>query len=214
MLVYVSFDNDRGHCHAFRRDIKRLLSPGGCAHSMDQVRQRPRLNPPRTLPDYIAEALSLAGILAGLMLLAFVWTDLPGDVPRHFGFSGEPTAWSGQWSIVAPIVIAIITYAGLTVLGRVPHVYNYLVPITEENAAIQYRLGRSMVIWLKTFCVWMFVVIVWTQARVALGETDGLNPIIIFGFLIAIHVAMAVFLIRSFHHRDGEPDDDHASARS
>ena len=113
-----------------------------------------------------------------------------------------------------PIIIAILIYVGLTILGRYPHAYNYLVPITAQNAAIQYRLGRSMVIWLKAFCVWMFVGIVWGQARVALGDADGLNPMIIVGFVIAIHLVMVVFLYRSFRYRNGEPEDDRVSIQS
>jgi hypothetical protein len=177
----------------------------------DNLSQRPRLSIPRTLPDCIGEILSLAGVFAGLLLLGFIWTDLPGEIPRHFGFSGEPTAWSGRWSAIFPIVLALALYVGLTVIGRIPHLYNYPFQITERNAAIQYRLSRSMIIWLKALCVWMFVAIVWSQARVALGDADGINPIVIFGFLIGIHVVLGIFLYRAFRHRDETPDDDPAS---
>lgn len=170
----------------------------------DNPSQRPRLEISRTYPDYIAEILSLTGVFAGLLLLAFVWTGLPGEVPRHFGFSGEPTAWSGRWSVVFPIALAIGLYGGLTLLARYPHIFNYPIAITPENAAIQYRLARSMITWLKTVSIWMFVMIVWSQVRVATGEASGISPFLIFGFLIGIHVVLAIFLVQAFRYRDGK----------
>jgi hypothetical protein len=180
----------------------------------DNPSQRPRLDIPRTIADYIAEVLALAGVLAGLFLLGFIWTDLPSEIPRHFGFTGEPTAWSGRWSAVVPIVIAVVLYAALTLLARAPHVFNYPFPITQENAAIQYRLARSMIIWLKVSLVWMMISIVWSQARVALGDADGVSPIMIFGFLIGIHVILGVFLYRMFRYREGDPQNQSEAMHS
>ena len=174
----------------------------------DNPGQRPRITVPRTLPDYLGEALALAGAAGGVLLLVVIWAELPDQIPRHFGFSGEPTAWSGRWSAVFPVAVAVGLYLGLTLLNRVPHVFNYPFPITEQNAALQYRLARSMLIWLKALCVWMMVSIVWSQARVALGDAGGVSPLMIFGYLIGIHVVLGVFLYRSWRCRDGDPNND------
>jgi hypothetical protein len=174
----------------------------------DNLSQRPRVELHRTFADYIGEVLALAGVTGGVLLLAIVWTELPGEIPRHFGFTGEPTAWSGRWSAVFPVAIALAIYVGLTLLNRAPHIFNYPWPITQQNAAIQYRLMRSMVIWLKAVCVWMLVAIVWSQARVALGDAEGVSPFLIFGFLIGIHMVLAVFLYRSYRCRDGDATKD------
>ena len=175
---------------------------------LDNPSQRPRINVPRTLLDYIGEILAFAGVVSGVLLLLFIWADLPGEVPRRFGLSGEPTAWSGRWSAVFPVVIAAGLYFGLTLLGRAPHVFNYPWPITEQNAAIQYRLARSMVIWLKALCIWMMVAIVWSQARVALGDADQVSPIMVVGFLIGIHAVLIIFLYRSYRCKDGDESKD------
>lgn len=174
----------------------------------DNPGQRPRISVPRTVADTVGETLALAGVVGGVLLLVFIWADLPSEIPRHFGFSGEPTAWSGRWSAILPIVVAVALYLGLTLLNRAPHVFNYPWPITQRNAAIQYRLARSMVTWLKAICVLMMVSIVWSQTRVALGDADGISPFLIFGFLIGIHVVLGVFLYRAYRCRDDEPEND------
>jgi hypothetical protein len=174
----------------------------------DTRQQRPRLEVPRTWPDFVAEVLALAGVVSGALLLAIIWTELPGEIPRHFGITGEPTAWSGRWSAVVPVVIAIAFYAGFTVLTRYPHIFNYPWPITPENAAIQYRLVRSMVIWLKAILVLMLVAIVWSQVRVAVGDADTVNPFMIFGFLVSLHVVMGIFLYRAYVTQDGDASRD------
>jgi hypothetical protein len=170
--------------------------------------QRPKLNVPRTVADYIGEVLSLAGVLAGLILLVLVWAELPEEIPRRFGITGHPTAWDDRWIVFFPVGISIALYVGLTFLNRYPHVFNYPWPITEENAAIQYRLARSMVTWLKALCIWMMITIVWSQTRVALGNAESVSPFMIMGFIIAIHVVLILFVYRSYRCQDGDPRKD------
>jgi hypothetical protein len=173
----------------------------------DNPSRRPRLDVERTFSDYVGEAAAAVGVLFGIGILIFIWGEIPEQVPRHFGVTGEPTAWDGRWSAAAPIVIAITMYIGLTTLNRIPHHFNFPWPIAEHNAAIQYRLAKSMLTWLKAVIVWMFVAIVWGQLRVALGDAEGLHPLLIMGFLIAIHAILAIFLYRAYKWRDGEVGD-------
>jgi low affinity Fe/Cu permease len=172
----------------------------------DNLSTRPRVKLERTLADYIGEVFALAGVFALLFILALSWTALPGEIPRHFGLSGEPTAWSGRWSLIVPMGIALAIYIGFTLLNRAPHIFNFPWPITEQNARVQYRLARSMMTWLKALIVWMFALIAWSQVRVAHGESDTVSPFMIMGFLIGIHVVLGVFLYRAYRWRDGDPE--------
>ncbi len=177
----------------------------------DNPSQRPRIEVPRTGPDYAGEALSLAGALTNVWLLVLIWADLPDQTPRQFFLSLGPDAWSGRWSAVIPIGIALTMYIGLTLLKRVPHAFNYPWPITEQNARIQYRLSRSMLTWLKAVIVWMFVAIVWSDARVAAGAAGTVSPYMIAGFLIAIHAILFGFIYRLYTFRHGDAGDRPAS---
>jgi hypothetical protein len=75
-----------------------------------------------------------------------------------------------------------------------------------------YRLGRSMVIWLKALLIWMFLSIQWSQARVALGDADGIHPATIVFFLVGIHVVLGLFIFRSYMARDGESSPETSPA--
>jgi uncharacterized membrane protein len=174
----------------------------------DNLSQRPRVEVARTFPDYLAEILALIGVLFVITFPILSWTDLPEQLPRHFGITGSPTAWGGSGTILFPAILATLMYGGLTLVARIPHCFNYPWQITEENAAIQYRLARSMIIWLKALIVWMFLYIMWSQVRVALGEESGMEALAIMLFLVGIHVLLGIFLYRAWKCRSGSVDDD------
>lgn len=174
----------------------------------DNPSRRPRFDVPKTLPDYVGQVLGFAGACSGVLLLLIVWGDLPEQIPRHFGITGEPTAWSGRWSAAFGVGIALLIFVGLTLLARVPHIYNYPWPITDQNAEIQYRLMRSLVIWLNAVSVLMMVSIVWSQVRVALGSAEQINPFMIMGFIIVINVVLVLFVYRAYRCQDGDPGND------
>jgi hypothetical protein len=170
----------------------------------DNLSQRPRIDVRRTGWDYAAEIIALIGAIAVVLIPLLLWADLPERIPRNFGFSGDPTAWSDRINIVFPTVIALAIYVGLTLTARIPNSFSYPWPVTEENAAKMYRLGRSMVIWLKALLIWMFLSIQSSQARVALGDADGIHPATIVFFLVGIHVVLGLFIYRAYMARDGE----------
>lgn len=63
-------------------------------------------------------------------------------------------------------------YIPLTLLEKVPHIYNYIVPITEENAYTQYSIGRRMIISLKAIMIFMFLSIQLSIAKVAMSKVN------------------------------------------
>jgi hypothetical protein len=170
--------------------------------------QRPRIEVSRTLPDYVGEALAISGVLGGVLLLLILWADLPQEIPQRFGITGHPADWTDRWIAFFPVSMAVGLYIGLTFLNRYPHIFNYPWPINEHNAVIQYRLARSMITWLKALCVLMLVAIVWSQARVALGNLDSVSPFMIMGFIITINAVLLLFVYRAYRCQDGDTRND------
>jgi len=100
---------------------------------------KPKINPPLRTTDVIIEALAAICLIYMVTQLIIVYPGIDHQVPTHFGSSGKPDAWGSKTSLLLIPVVSIVIYAGLTVLNKYPYIFNYPVPITEENASKQYR---------------------------------------------------------------------------
>jgi hypothetical protein len=157
---------------------------------------RPRLDLPYSHAERVAQSVLLLGIATAIALTGLLWPSLPERVPTHFGFSGAPDAWGAKSSMLLLPLLTLVMGPGFALLARVPHWYNYPVTITAENAPRQYRLARTMMLWLGAEVVWIFTALTWGTARVAAGQSAGLGvwpmvalTVLPFGTLIPFLVA-------------------------
>jgi uncharacterized membrane protein len=125
------------------------------------------------------------------------WSDLPDKVPVHFDFSGEPDSWESKGMIALLPGVTIFLYALLTFVSRYPHHFNYLYEITEENAATQYRLGRTMLAVLKTEIIWLFTIMTWEGIAVALDRCKGLTFSMPIVFMALITGTLIIYIVKS-----------------
>lgn len=165
---------------------------------------RPVLSIPRSAGEVFLEAAAAAGLVLLVGGLAVSWGSIPDRVPVHFDLTGTPDRWSskGELLILLPVVLAL--YAGLTVIARIPHHFNYPWPITETNAREQYRLSRLLVTGLKTLIVWTFTLILWKSIQVALGRSPDLDVTFLPVFLLLLFGWMGLQLTRMYRARDGD----------
>ncbi len=141
--------------------------------------------------------------IAGWVLLAysfwFTWNSyaaLPETIPVHFDTVGRPDGFGSRSSAWWMPVISLLMYAGLIVLSRYPHLYNYPLEITQENAARQYRLASRFIRIIALATAVLFVVIQYITVMVAEGrsiESDAyVIPVII---LAGYGLPFVVYLI-------------------
>lgn len=159
-----------------------------------QRAQRPVLALPRSSFEMVAEFLALAGVVVMVVVWLRAWPDLPDRVPRHFDATGKPDAWGSKTWTLFPLLVMMVLYAGMTILNRYPHIFNYPWRITAENAERQYRLARTMMSWLKAELVWMLAYIGWGMVRVAQGTATGLGVVFLPALLIAVFATLGVYL--------------------
>ena len=125
--------------------------------------------------EKVIEALSIVAILYLIVMVLRYWPTLPNTLPTHFNGAGTPDEWGGKnFGLILPAT-SFILYIILTVIARFPHTYNYLYPITAENAPIQYQMARMMIAALKLETIIMFPYIEWITFQVALGQAEGLG---------------------------------------
>jgi uncharacterized membrane protein len=156
---------------------------------------------PLSQMEIFLEIAAAMGLVFGLIILARSWNMLPDIVPTHFGISGAPDAWGAKTSLLLLPGIGILIYLSITILGRFPGLYNYPVTITETNYMIQYYLARSLMAWLKTEIIWLFLWLNWLTIQTSLGHATGLGwaamPII----LIVTIVTIVVYFQQAFQAR-------------
>lgn len=120
---------------------------------------RPKLSVPYTPFDIIIECLSMAMIVYIWTHLIVVFGELPDRVPSHFNAAGEADGFSSKAFLFFIPILTTAMYIGLFALTRYPHLHNYMVTITEENAPKQYRFGVTVLRVVNFLCVLMFAYI-------------------------------------------------------
>lgn len=163
--------------------------------------KRPVLQIPLTNVEKVLEVITLLVIALVLFSLIATYGSLPSRIPTHFGFGGQPDSWGGKGSLLALPVTIVIFYAGLTVLGRFPQIFNYPVTITEANASYQYQNARMLINALKTVVVLVFSYMEWSMVQVALGRTSGMSAWFLPVFLALVFGLIALFVTRMAKHR-------------
>ena len=144
------------------------------------------------LPLDIASLLSLIF----LIVLPFLYyTDLPDTIPIHYGADGKADGYGSKLTIFLLPAIGTLLFAGLTMLNKYPHLFNYPHEITEENKERSYRSAQSMISALKLLVTLIFTYITFVTIRKSGSDTASLGTLflpltffMIFG-LIAYYVA-------------------------
>ena len=163
--------------------------------------ERPVLDIPLTLTDRVVAVIGIIGIVLLVALPVFAWSGPPDKVPIHFGVSGDPTSWADRWMIWFLPALGLILTISMSLLARYPHVYNYPVTVTDENAPQLYRLSRSMVIWLAAEIAVCFAFIEWTMLRTPTGNAEGLVSIFVPLYLVLVFGTIGYFMYATFRVR-------------
>lgn len=158
---------------------------------------RPRIKVELKGTDRLIEALCI-GLLVGFWVFAWhAYSTMPDIIPTHFDASGKPDAEGSRSTIWIMPAIASVSYVLLTLLNRVPHIFNYPVRITEGNAAFQYRNATRMIRVMNLVLIVTFFIIGVIMYRVAMGKMEGTGTAIILVVMILPIVPVLYYLIKA-----------------
>ncbi|MGZ6376745.1 MAG: DUF1648 domain-containing protein [Ktedonobacterales bacterium] len=160
--------------------------------------RRPVLRLPSTPLERFLLFVALVGVVCCVVPLTLTWSELPQIVPSHFDASGRPNAYgSKSWLLLLPALSVIFT-AAFTILARYPHLFNYPVRVTPENAPRLYRSGRLLLRWMNVALTWVFAFIEWQTLQVALGKATGLPtwflPVMV-GLVVLVPLTVVAFSV-------------------
>jgi uncharacterized membrane protein len=152
-----------------------------------------------TIFDLIVEIAGLIAIVAIWILLMVTYSKLPDVIPIHYNYLGQADNFGTKSSIFLLPLIATVLFAGMTILSRFPHIFNYPVKITENNAFFQYSNAARMIRCLKLALVLIFGYIV--IHTVLNTGNEGLGIWFMPLSLAIIFVPALYFIVMSFMYR-------------
>lgn len=145
------------------------------AQSTFMLQQRPRIQPVLSKADKIVEISGLILIIAIWCFTLFAYMRLPEIIPIHFNARGKADDVGHKGTFLILPVIVTILYWGLKKLNKYPHIFNYMVTITEENAAHQYTVSTRMIRYLMLTLLLVFSGIMVFIYLGAIGKADGMS---------------------------------------
>lgn len=145
---------------------------------------RPIIKLPFISIEIILEFIAAISLIFMIGTMFYAWPSIPEVVPRHFGFTGEIDTWGNKKFLHFPLTPAVIIYIILSALTRFPHIYNYPVNITVENAERQYRTARTLIIALKAEIVLTFTYTQWAMISRTKALFSPMLLLIVLGTLI------------------------------
>jgi len=156
---------------------------------------KPKINPPLRTVDIIIEALAAICLIYMIVQIIIAYPSLAQSVPTHFGAGGKPDAWGEKSSLLIIPVVTIVIYVGLTVLNKYPHVFNYPVPITEQNASRQYQYAKSLLSTLKFTASGIFLYIQLQTVYVAKQIQSGLGTYFLVLIVIGTFIPIIIYFV-------------------
>lgn len=168
------------------------------------MENRPILKIALTSADKLVETLGWIVLLAIWVLTVTNYPNLPDTIPTHFNASGEADGFGGKATILTLPIVGSVLFIGMTILNKYPHLFNYPIKMTADQALNQYTNATKLVRYLKFSIVVIFGLIVLQTIRKVNGEADGLGEWFLSLTLGLIFIPMGYFIFKSFQINRGE----------
>ena len=156
--------------------------------------KRPQLKLENTPWQNQMEILSMIALVVLIGYTAYSFMSLPDQIPTHFGIDGKADGWGSKTTLFTLPGIGLALYLLLTFINKSPHLFNFTVEVTEENAAHLYQTGRSLNTTLKAVILVSFIYIAWSSIRGAHGNESSLGWLFLPIFLGAIAAVIIVHM--------------------
>ena len=158
--------------------------------------QRPKVSVPLTPLDMAIEMIAITILLLMWAHVIMEYNSLPEIVASHFNAKGEADGYSNKRFIWFLPALACVIYIGLFILNRYPHLHNYMVNITKENALKHYKFSTRLLRIVNVLCCILFAYINYQIIEGAKKEHSELGIgflVVIISFSLLLPVAVLVY---------------------
>lgn len=162
---------------------------------------KPKIKITREPVDWIVEAIGMVALLMMVALPLVYYHALPENIPSHFNALGEPDGFSGRATVWIFPATGLILYLGMAILNRYPHIFNYPVKITENNALRQYKNATRLIRVLNTVLACGFCYIVYATIQTASGIQAGLGKYFMAVFLTGVFGPIVFYFYKAIKEK-------------
>ncbi len=159
-------------------------------------KKRPRLKIPYESFDIIIECIPIALLLLMWFYVISEYSQMPEIVASHFNAKGEADGYDNKIIVWLIPSIATVIYLLLFIINRFPHIHNYMVNITEENAYKNYKFSARMLRIINLFITSIMMYVAYLIIETAKGVQIALGNsllLIIIGFSILLPIALFIY---------------------
>lgn len=149
--------------------------------------QDPRHQVANPMKDGLYRIIPLAAVILGFVLVAANYQSLPGEIPMHFNVRGEVDNYGNKLMLW---VLPVINFGLFYFLSKISQSgfrwFNYPVPITEANAAVQHKIALELVAIMRAVVCLLLAYLVFALVRSAQLGTSMLNMWFFGGLILAL----------------------------
>ena len=156
--------------------------------------EQPVIKIERSKADVLLELTAFVAMAAMIVLSLYYYNKLPDQIPVHFNAAGQADSFDSKNMIFFLPTISILLYAGLSVLNRNPHIFNYPVKVTSENAAPLYKIATRSVRVFKAIIMVSFLYLTFRMIDNGLNGTTGIGVLFMPVLIISIIVALIIMI--------------------
>ncbi|MDR3009060.1 MAG: DUF1648 domain-containing protein [Sphingobacterium sp.] len=158
---------------------------------------RPRIKLKLTVGDSILELLGWFSLFLLWYMITINYNKLPEIVPVHYNVEGKVDKFGPKSILLMLPLIATVLYIAMTIINRFPHLLNYPVKITEENASQQYTVASRLIRYLKFIVVVIFGIIAFKSIPNTSATSEGLGSWFLPFVLLSVFVPVIYYIIKS-----------------
>ncbi|MNI20943.1 DUF1648 domain-containing protein [Sphingobacterium paramultivorum] len=161
------------------------------------MNNRPRIKLRLTAADKVLEFMGWCVVLLLWYAVTVHYSKLPEIVPVHYNAEGKVDKFGPKSVLLMIPFITTVLYVAMTIINRFPHLFNYPVKITEENALQQYTSASRLIRYLKFIVVVIFGIIAFKSIPNVAATSEGLGTWFLPFVLLSVFVPVIYFLIKS-----------------
>ena len=150
----------------------------------------------RNNTEWTLEGVGIVSLVVMIIYPIMYYSQLPDQIPIHFNIKGEADGFGPKSVIWILVVLGVGMFAMLNAILKIPHLYNYPVKVTDQNAQKLYRITQHYMIWLKVLIAFLFMSISLVIVRTALTGENQQWTVWLLGLCLVAIILVIIQLYR------------------